>query len=248
MLLALTVRALAATPPDAATAPHANALVWDAMEKTINAKLGEGAAEFSFTVTNTSTHPVTINEVQTSCGCTLAELPATPPWKLAPGAHGTMAVTVNFGGKDGRVMKTVEVDSSEGLQTLLVNVNIPEPDDKQRERNRLVAQANRQAVFRGECASCHSAKIGTKTGGDLFQATCVICHVSQHRASMVPDLLVAREHRDAAFWTKWITEGRDSSLMPAFAQERGGPLTKKQIESLVDFLLKQLPTEPRPAG
>lgn len=237
-------------PPAASTATVAsqeNPLVWDAMEKTIDAKPGDGAVEFEFDVTNKSARLVTISEVHTSCGCTVAQLPSTP-WKIAAGSGGTMKVTVDFSGKEGRVTKTVEITSSEGLQTLLVNVNIPPPDEKQRERNRRIALANRQEVFRNECATCHAAAIGKKTAGELFQAACTVCHISAHRASMVPDLLTAREHRDAAFWRKWITEGKEGSLMPAFAQSHGGPLTEAQIESLVAFALASLPTEPRPAN
>ena len=218
-------------------------LAWDAMEKTIDAKPGDGAAVFTFTATNRSTHAVTIREVYTSCGCTVVELPRRP-WILAPGAKESMEAVVDIAGKEGRLTKTIEVDSTEGLQTLIVNVNLPAPTDESRERNRTLAAANRQAVFRGECASCHVVPIGAKMGGELFQAACAICHVSSHRASMVPDLLVARERRDGAYWRKWITEGRDQSLMPAFAQAQGGPLTAKQIDSLVEFVLKQLPTEP----
>ena len=62
---------------------------------------------------------------------------------------------------------------------------------------------------------------------------------------MVPDLLVARETRDATYWTKWISEGREGSLMPAFAATHGGPLSDAQIASLVEFALRQLPTAPR---
>ncbi len=230
---------------ETAPAPRENPLVWDAVEKTVDAKPGDGVADFTFNVTNKSDHVVTVTDVHTSCGCTVAELPDTP-WKLAAGASGSMGVTVDFSGKDGRVTKTVEVESSEGLQTLLVNVNVPLPDEAMRERNRRLATVNRQAVFRGDCATCHAQPAGTKTGGALFVAICGVCHISPHRASMVPDLLVAHEHRDAAFWRKWITEGRDQSLMPAFAKASGGPLTAEQIESLVDFVLKNLPTEPPP--
>lgn len=250
-LLALTLAAtaIAAEAPGIAPAPaegwRNHPLAWDAMEKTIDVKAGDGAAEFTFNVTNKSNRAVTITDVSTSCGCTVVDIPRTP-WKLAAGATGSIYVTVDFGGKEGKLTKSVFVDSAEGLQTLLVNVNIPVPDEAMRERNRQLTLANRQAVFSGECASCHAAKIGKKQGGDLFQAACAVCHLSPHRASMVPDLLIAREHRDAAFWRKWIGEGKEQTLMPAFAQDRGGPLTPKQIESLVDFALKQLPTEPRP--
>jgi mono/diheme cytochrome c family protein len=79
----------------------------------------------------------------------------------------------------------------------------------------------------------------------LFRAACEVCHTASHRASMVPDLLVAREHRDASWWRAWITEGKSGSLMPAFAQKNGGPLTEAQIASLVEFALTHLPTEAR---
>ena len=226
-----------------ADTPRTHPLVWDAMEKTADAKPGDGAAEFTFQVTNKSDHAVTIDAVRPSCHCTVADLPSTP-WKLAPGAGGAMRVTVDLRGKEGRITKTLEVDSPEGLQTLFVTVNIPVPDETRRLENQRLALANRQAVFRGDCASCHVAPIGAKTGGELFLAACAICHISPHRASMVPDLLVARDHRDAAFWRKSIAEGREQTLMPAFAQEHGGPLNAEQIESLVDFALHNLPTDP----
>lgn len=246
-MLALAASAVAAGLRAAATGPSGNPLVWDAVEKTIEAAPGDGAAEFRFQVTNQGARAVTIRGTQTSCGCTVAELPSMP-WTLAPGAGGVMKVTVDFAGKDGWLAKSVTVVSSEGSQTLYVTVKIPPPDEAQRERNRQLALANRQAVFRNDCASCHAAPLGTKTGGDLFKVACQICHESPRRASMVPDLLVAREHRDAAYWTNWIAEGREGTLMPAFAQQHGGPLTPGQIESLVDFALKQLPTEPQKNG
>jgi mono/diheme cytochrome c family protein len=83
-----------------------------------------------------------------------------------------------------------------------------------------------------------------KTGEELFRTACVICHTPAGRASMVPDLFTARSHRDAAWWRDWITHGRDGSLMPAFGKP-SGILSEPEIESLVDFALSHLPTEPR---
>ena len=61
---------------------------------------------------------------------------------------------------------------------------------------------------------------------------------------MVPDLMVVREPRDAAFWQRWITEGKDRTLMPAFAREKGGPLSAEQIASLVEYAMKTFPSKP----
>jgi mono/diheme cytochrome c family protein len=100
-------------------------------------------------------------------------------------------------------------------------------------------------VLHGECASCHVTPTIGKTGGELFQTACLICHGAEQRASMVPDLKVAKAPRDAAYWEKWIREGGgEKTLMPAFDKARNGSLDEAQIKSLVVYLLATLPTRP----
>lgn len=223
--------------------PHP--LEWDAMAKTSEPQVGESVAVFVFAATNRSAQAVTIKEIRSSCGCTIVESAPTP-LVLAPGASSRITALVDFRGKDGHLTKSLFVATSAGPQTLLMNVKVPVMDEATRRQNQATAQADRKAVFRGECASCHAAPADGKLGGELFAAVCAVCHVSAHRASMVPDLLVARERRDTAYWQKWIAEGKADSLMPAFAAEKGGPLAPRQIDSLVEYLLANLPTEPRP--
>jgi cytochrome c5 len=218
-------------------------LEWDASEKTYEAKPGDEVAEFSFTVRNKSERSVDILELKPSCGCTVAEMPATP-WVIDPGSSGSFQAKANFKGRQGRFSKTIHVLSSAGAQVLSVHVNIPDTEESRRARNQMLASADRQAVFRGECASCHVAPTRAKLGGALFATACGICHTPANRASMVPDLAVAREPRDAAYWSKWISEGKERTSMPGFAVEHGGPLSEEQIRSLVEFALKHLPTEP----
>jgi cytochrome c5 len=231
------------TANPAATPAHP--LVWDAMEKSLDVKADDGAAEFVFNVKNTSDHPVVIDQIRPSCGCTVAEMPSEP-WTLAPRASGSFRATIDFRGKTGRVSKALYVNSTAGTQMLGITVNIPEPDPAMRLRNQKLAEADRQAVFRGDCAKCHVPP-GTaqKTGAELFTTVCGVCHTASSRASMVPDLFEPRELHDAAFWRKWISEGKEQGLMPAFAREKGGPLTREQIESLVQFAVLALPKEPR---
>ena len=222
--------------------PHP--LVWDAMEKTVTPKPGDGAVEFEFTVTNRSADKVTIAELLPSCGCTTTDMPAKP-WVLAPGASGSFRATVDISGKHGKFSKVIHVNSSAGVQMLGLVVNLPDdPEHNRRQGNQAAALANRQAVFKGDCASCHVAPTVGKTGDELFHAACGICHAASPRAAMVPDLMVAAAPRDEAYWRKWIAEGREGSLMPAFAQKHGGPLTEAQIESLIAFALQRLPTAP----
>jgi hypothetical protein len=46
--------------------------------------------------------------------------------------------------------------------------------------------------------------------------------------------------RDAAYWEKWIREGGEGTLMPAFAKAQGGPLDDAQVSSLVRYLTEHL--------
>src|SRR4051794_34266747 len=88
----------------------ANPLSWDAVEKTLEVKPGDGAADFEFRVTNTSKQPVEIIQIRPSCGCTVAEMPSTP-WVLPPGGKGSFRGTIDFRGKLGKVSKSLFVNS-----------------------------------------------------------------------------------------------------------------------------------------
>lgn len=241
-LLVTVNHALGGEAPAAAKKTHP--LVWDAMEKTIEAKSGDKFATLEFNVTNRGDHPVSIIEVHPSCGCTTVDLPPLP-WTLEPGKGGRLAAKVDIEGKEGELEKSITVETSEGLQALYLTVKLPLLADDVRLRNQQIARANRQEVFRNDCAACHAAPTVGKQGEALFKAACTICHAeSGHRASMVPDLGVATVKRDRNYWGKWISEGREGTLMPGFAQVHGGPLSAEQITSLVEFALRRYPTEP----
>lgn len=219
------------------------ALTWDTLEKNYAAKPGEIESVVPFTVTNRSAKPVQMRAASTSCHCTRVVFPRDP-WVLAPGATETLLVSTDLRGRRGGLTKTVYVDTSAGEEMLQVHIEIPPPPAVQREMNLQVAQADRQAVLRGDCASCHVAPAVGKKGADLFAAACLVCHGAATRATMVPDLFKPTVTRDAAYWRKWIREPGEKTLMPDFAREHGGPLDDEQIESLVAFLVASLPKEP----
>ncbi|MEO7412077.1 MAG: DUF1573 domain-containing protein [Opitutaceae bacterium] len=226
----------------AAQAPHP--LVWDAMQKSASPKFEDGVARFEFHVTNTSKRPVRVYYVRPSCGCTTVDAPRMP-WTLAPGERGTVKASVDFLGKEGEIAKDLVVGTVEGTQTLMMVIQVPAMDPAMRQRNQALAAANRQSVFQGTCAACHAAPAESRFGIDLFEAACAICHQAKHQAAMVPNLNVAREKRDAAWWTRWVEEGRAGTLMPGFAKKHGGPLSESQVESLIEYLLATFPTEPK---
>lgn len=212
----------------------AQPLVWDAVSKEHSAKVGETNVQFTFVVTNISPAEVFIRAVRTSCGCTVARIP-TLPWRIGPGTNEQMEVVVDIRGKRGVLSKVISVDSSGGFSLLSVNVKIPED----RSLNLQLAKADRQAVFKNDCASCHSYPTLGKTGEPLFQAACGICHEAEHRATMVPDLKTLAKPTNHDYWEAWVRRGKEGSLMPAFAKAYGGPLDDDQIKSLVDYLAKK---------
>lgn len=225
----------------AAGAQAAEPLAFDATQKDYIAKPGEESAPLRFHLKNISAGPVTIDKVTTSCGCTVARIPREP-WIMAPGEEGDITATVDLRGKSGTVNKTVYVHLGAAMKSLAIVVHLPDPMlDPVRLANRAAAQVNRQAVFQGKCASCHSDPLQGKAGGLLYLAACEVCHDPEHPASMVPSLEsdhspVTPSMRTPEFWRQWITYGKEGTLMPAFGSKQGGPLSSEQIESLVRFL------------
>lgn len=101
---------------------RAEALVWDALEKTHAAAKEETKAAFVFLATNASTSDVTVTAVDTSCGCTVAGFPKLP-WTIAAGETSPLSAVLDFRGKAGQYTKTIVVQTSAGRTILTVNVD-----------------------------------------------------------------------------------------------------------------------------
>ena len=226
---------------------------WDGLIKATNATSNQGFARFTFTFTNISADNVTILGVYPSCGCTTAELPPAP-WTLSSGQQGRLKLSVNLQGMVGTVFKSVTFITDKGRKDLLQRINIlppvsPQMTQTDRARNLTVALADRQAVFRGNCASCHAKDVEGKYGQPLFDAVCAICHEAVPRASMVSDLHNLKEPTtNLEFWRNWIASGKVGTLMPAFAKSQGGPLDEAQIASLAAYLNSTIPSDVPPAA
>jgi mono/diheme cytochrome c family protein len=232
-------------PPQALGQLADGVLAFDALSQDYTSKPGEMEAKFSFNVTNVSSGDVTVSGVQTSCGCTVAHL--TYPWIIPAGGSGVIPLTMNLMGKSGTVFKSATVLTDKGQKMLTVKVTIAPPAadpismGADREKNRLIATQDRQAVFKGDCARCHVAPVIGLMGKVLYDKACGICHEDDHRATMVPDLHALKTVPNAEFWRFSVVHGKPGTLMPAFAQSEGGPLSEPQIASLVDYLVKEFP-------
>jgi mono/diheme cytochrome c family protein len=225
-------------------------LVFDDLMKAVDAAADQDAAHFTFNFTNASSGNVTILDVHPSCGCTTAQLPQLP-WTIAAGTNGQIGVTVNLEGKSGMLFKTLAISTDKGTKTLMLRVNILEPvtpslTDDARAQGMTASKADRQAVFKGDCVTCHVKPGVGKYGPALYAAVCGVCHESPNRATMVPDLHALKTPTNEDFWRTWIAHGKPGSLMPAFSTADGGPLTDIQIASLVAYLDAAIPSHAAP--
>jgi mono/diheme cytochrome c family protein len=216
-------------------------LAWDALFKAEDATNGQDFARFICSFTNVSPDRVAILNVHPSCGCTTAELPPVP-WLIPAGSNGIINIKVNLDGKVGTLFKSVAITTDKGMKSVMLRINIlppppmPAMTESQRAAGIAAAKVDRQAVFKGDCASCHLKNVQGKYGQQLFDAVCAVCHEANPRATMVPDLHHLQVPTNEEFWRTWIAAGKAGSLMPAFATSQGGPFSDMQIASLAAYL------------
>jgi mono/diheme cytochrome c family protein len=223
-------------------------LIWDGLVKEITVAAADAAkARVVFSFTNVSSANVVILDVHPSCGCTTAQLPPMP-WIVLPGTNAQLAFTINVAGRIGTLFKTAKVTTDKGFKQLMFKITVlppvlPTQTEAERARALEIAKADRQAVFRGDCATCHVQPGAGKYGKPLYDAVCGICHESKKRAEMVPDLRQIKTATNPDYWQTWIAHGKAGSLMPAFSTADGGPLADMQIATLVQYLTATFPSQ-----
>jgi mono/diheme cytochrome c family protein len=230
-------------------------VAWDTLQKEITIQ-PTNKAQMVFNLTNVSDHEVVITEARGSCHCTVAKLPSQP-WHIPPHTEGHIDVSVDLAAKFGSVFKTVTVSYSNTPPTtipptvLRIIIHLPEDPNMARNRNQQMASADRQMVFKGDCAKCHADTAKDKDGKELlgkelYVAVCGVCHEANPRATMVSDLHALNHPTNYEYWRQWVMNGKQGTLMPAFAKNQGGPLSDKQIESLAKLLAKAIPSKEVP--
>jgi mono/diheme cytochrome c family protein len=255
LLAAGVFPAFAQAPDGVASAPqyvpdmtHANdalpdgVLAWDELSKATDAAFGQPNASFIFSFTNVTDKQVVIIDVHPSCGCTTVELPSRP-WLIPAGSNGVIKINVNLAGKAGVIPKSITVMTDKGKKDLWVRITIAPPPpprvltEAERAAAMASAKADRQAIFKGDCASCHwKPEFAMQFGEQLYHSACGVCHEAVQRASMVPDLANLKVPTNEEFWRTWASLGKPGSLMPSFAQSQGGPMNEQQIASIAMYL------------
>jgi hypothetical protein len=125
-LVALSVGGsqLCAAEPPVTAARETTALIWEHTRVEQQAKLGQERTEAIFPFRNSGITPVTITAIESSCGCTTAQLPKNT---YAPGEKGEVRAVFEFGPRIGPQKKvlTVMTDDAAVATQLMLQVDIP---------------------------------------------------------------------------------------------------------------------------
>ena len=98
-------------------------LTWESKSIQLTAKPGQSSVSVDFICRNIGEGPVVINKMNTSCGCTTAQVPRKT---IEPGESGLIKGQFDFGAREGIQRKRFEVFTSDGKkQTLYLTVDIP---------------------------------------------------------------------------------------------------------------------------
>jgi mono/diheme cytochrome c family protein len=194
-------------------------------------KQGE-LAEYLVKFSNTGTEELRIEEVATSCGCTAVVLSSRV---LAPGEEGELKITLDTFGKRGKIIKTISIFSNDYLEPekiIQATAEVIPPPHPRFDMG--------ETLFSPRCRSCHADKGKGLIGASLYLAICYQCHGVEGEgvsatALSDQDYLKAI---DGEYLYRWIAQGKPGTAMPGYSRQYGGPLTKRQIDSLVEFILQ----------
>lgn len=94
--------------------------------------------------------------------------------------------------------------------------------------------------FEGKCVNCHVAQGIGKYGKALYDADCAKCHGEdgkgvEHISKSLVNPEFYNNLSDELLYGL-IAKGTSNIMMLGFAEENGGPLDRKQIESLVGYI------------
>ncbi len=192
-----------------------------------------------FKIKNAGNGLLQVFEVKSTCGCTIPVICK----KLIPAGESVdLKVVVDTSMKQGDVSKEITVRSNDPknpISKIYVRAMVTDPHAG--------LNGNRSAkIFSGKCASCHVAMGEGKLGEDLYLADCAMCHGFSAKGAVGPGLLQVN-YKDAATH-RYIQEIIEAGSlvhrsMPGFLKEKGGPLSKEQVNSLMTYLQWRAETE-----
>lgn len=194
------------------------------------------AAEYLFVFNNIGDADLQIFDLQPSCGCTAAVVSAST---IAPGKTGSIKATIDTVRRLGPLEKSLVVISNDPLNPQKI---LKMKGTVKNFHTEAGANFKPEAIFSAGCSTCHADRAKGKSGAELYQAVCQVCH-KQGKSAVPLDAAWLRQQKSTA-WQGVI--GKGGKRMPGFASAHQGPLDKAQIAGLTQYL-KDLEKTPAPA-
>lgn len=197
-------------------------------------KVKEGVILFrTFEVKNVGNAPLRILDTKSTCGCTVPEIKKSV---LKPHETTVLRVKIDTSMKQNKVTKTLDVLSSDPdrpVVTLSMAMDVEN-------RHKNLSSKNKYKILSDEkCMGCHVYKGVGAFGRDLYEADCAMCHGPKAQGESGPNLLTGGYDNETLIQSrrKIIACGSTgNNAMPGFEYTCGGPLSKEQIDSLIDYL------------
>jgi hypothetical protein len=210
-------------------------------------KLAEGVqVKHEFQVSNKGGSVLIIKEAKPTCDCTTVKLGgsdvtknAVPAGKgeVAAGKSTNMEVTIDTTMKMGEVKKEILIKTNDPVhpETKVSLTAIVDPHEG-------MSSTGPSKLFSAKCGVCHVTPGIGKEGEDLYLADCAMCHgfradgAGAPAPSLVSTNLEDKAARDRLREITAFGSKKHQTAMPGFIKEAGGPLSAKQVDSLVEYL------------
>jgi hypothetical protein len=195
----------------------------------------------AFTISNTGNAPLEISSAKSECGCTATNFKGAI---LAPGKSIKLDIIVDTTMKQGPVTKDMVVysdDPERPIARLYIAMDV-------KNAHGTMTLKERTKIFTAErCKSCHVDEGVGQFGKELFEADCAMCHRTQESGILSGPVIESVSYANAMMTARArdiISHGsKTSPSMPGFLDVDGGPLSKEQVESLVQYLKKPHPVK-----
>lgn len=146
---------------------------------------------------------------------------------LIPGEQGEIKVVVHTKGRKGKLSKNIFVFSNDpqtSSVTLTLSMNVKDPNHTR--------DYPAEAIFDKPCSGCHVDRGKGKTGAELFNAVCLICHKNGSRRSNFSKF----KNMDESELRSVIFSGVTKTKMPGFSWKESGFLTDSEIDSIIKYI------------
>ena len=187
----------------------------------------------SLTLKNVGNEKLILEEVKSTCGCTV---PAIKKMILAPGESTTLRIAIDTAMKQDKVIKTVDVNSNDPFRPKVVLSISMIVENKHKN----LKGVQRAKILSDEgCMSCHVYKGVGAFGKDLFDADCAMCHGIAGEGASGPNLIAGGYKNEELVKARReiiACGSKSNNSMPGFEYTCKGPLSKEQVDSLIEYL------------